>query len=109
MNSDASKTSEEIEARDPQTGSPAGPVAAATPSRKPVAISSSLQNPGAESEFEILIGAGSSGFEPGLHDLWRYRELLYFLIWRDLKIRYKQTLLGAGWAIIQPLIAMMLF
>src|SRR5207253_4501155 len=62
-----------------------------------------------ESEYAILIEAGSSGFELGLHDLWRYRELLYFLIWRDIKIRYKQTLLGAGWAIIQPLFAMLLF
>lgn len=44
-----------------------------------------------------------------LRQLWIYRELLYFLIWRDIKIRYKQTLLGAGWAIIQPLFAMLLF
>jgi homopolymeric O-antigen transport system permease protein len=36
-------------------------------------------------------------------ELWRYRELLYFLIWRDVKVRYKQTVLGAAWAIIQPL------
>ncbi|MBF8262019.1 MAG: ABC-type polysaccharide/polyol phosphate export system, permease component, partial [candidate division NC10 bacterium] len=33
-----------------------------------------------------------------LRELWRYRELIYFLIWRDVKVRYKQTLLGAGWA-----------
>src|SRR5262245_32274665 len=44
-----------------------------------------------------------------LHDLWVYRELLYFLTWRDVKVRYKQTLLGAAWAIIQPLLAMMIF
>ena len=37
-----------------------------------------------------------------LRDLWEYRELLYFLVWRDVKVRYKQTLLGAAWAIIQP-------
>ena len=42
-------------------------------------------------------------------DLWAYRELLYFFIWRDIKVRYKQTLLGAGWAIIQPLMTMMVF
>jgi lipopolysaccharide transport system permease protein len=34
--------------------------------------------------------------------LWEYRELLYFLVWRDVKVRYKQTVLGAAWAIIQP-------
>ena len=41
--------------------------------------------------------------------LWEYRELLYFLIWRDIKVRYKQTVLGAGWAIIQPLVTMVVF
>lgn len=44
-----------------------------------------------------------------LRALWEYRELLYFLIWRDLKIRYKQTLLGAAWAVIQPLATMLIF
>jgi lipopolysaccharide transport system permease protein len=44
-----------------------------------------------------------------LSDLWAYRELLYFFIWRDVKVRYKQTLLGAGWAIIQPLMTMVVF
>jgi lipopolysaccharide transport system permease protein len=42
-------------------------------------------------------------------DLWRYRELFYFLTWRDVKIRYKQTSLGAAWAILQPLFNMLLF
>jgi lipopolysaccharide transport system permease protein len=41
--------------------------------------------------------------------LWRSRELLYFLIWRDVKVRYKQTLLGAAWAILQPLLTMVVF
>jgi len=44
-----------------------------------------------------------------LRDLWRYRELIYFLTWRDLKVRYKQTALGAAWAIIQPLVQMVVF
>ena len=44
-----------------------------------------------------------------LHELWEYRELLYFLIWRDVKVRYKQTVLGAAWAIIQPLFTMIVF
>lgn len=41
-----------------------------------------------------------------LRDLWQYRELIYFLTWRDIKVRYKQTVLGAAWAIIQPLVNM---
>jgi lipopolysaccharide transport system permease protein len=42
-------------------------------------------------------------------DLWAYRELLYFLMWRDIKVRYKQTALGALWAIIQPFVTMLIF
>jgi lipopolysaccharide transport system permease protein len=44
-----------------------------------------------------------------LRELWKYRELLYFLTWRDVKVRYKQTLLGAAWAIIQPFFTMVVF
>lgn len=44
-----------------------------------------------------------------LREIWDYRELLYFLVWRDIKVRYKQTALGAGWAIIQPLMTMVVF
>jgi homopolymeric O-antigen transport system permease protein len=44
-----------------------------------------------------------------LGELWDYRELLYFLIWRDVKVRYKQTVLGVAWAIIQPLATMIVF
>lgn len=44
-----------------------------------------------------------------LRDLWLYRELLFFLTWRDVKVRYKQTLLGAAWAILQPLLTMLIF
>lgn len=45
----------------------------------------------------------------GLKDLWEYRELLYFLAWRDVKIRYKQTILGGLWAIAQPFLTMVVF
>lgn len=44
-----------------------------------------------------------------LPELWAYRELLYFLVWRDIKVRYKQTLIGAGWAILQPFFTMVAF
>jgi len=54
------------------------------------------------------------GREPGwrvvdLRELWRYRELVYFLAWRDIKVRYKQAALGASWAILQPLVTMIIF
>jgi lipopolysaccharide transport system permease protein len=60
-------------------------------------------------QHRIIVDADAAVSEPGLGELWRYRELLYFLTWRDVKLRYKQTLLGAAWAIIQPLFAMLLF
>ncbi len=41
--------------------------------------------------------------------MWRYRELIYFLIWRDIKVRYKQTALGVLWAILQPFLTMVVF
>ncbi len=45
----------------------------------------------------------------GFRELWRYRELLYFFAWRDLKVRYKQSLVGVGWAVLQPLALMVVF
>jgi lipopolysaccharide transport system permease protein len=45
----------------------------------------------------------------GLKEIWQYRELLYFLVWRDIKVRYKQTILGASWAILQPFLTMIVF
>jgi lipopolysaccharide transport system permease protein len=44
-----------------------------------------------------------------LRELWAYRELLYFLVWRDVKVRYKQTGLGVAWAVLQPLLTMVVF
>jgi lipopolysaccharide transport system permease protein len=57
----------------------------------------------------ILIESEDAGVRFAFADLWAYRELLYFLTWRDIKVRYKQTALGASWAIIQPLATMLLF
>jgi lipopolysaccharide transport system permease protein len=57
----------------------------------------------------LVIEAGAGRLSLGLRDLWSYRELLYFLIWRDVKVRYKQTVLGAAWAILQPLLAALVF
>ena len=58
---------------------------------------------------ETVIESGESWFALRLHELWTYRELLLFLVWRDIKVRYKQTLLGAAWAVLQPLLAMLVF
>ena len=56
----------------------------------------------------LVIESGTSG-KISLKELWLYRELFYFFAWRDIKVRYKQTLLGAGWAILQPLLAAIIF
>jgi len=61
-------------------------------------------------ELPVLRIAPSKGWAPlKLRDLWEYRELLYFLVWRDIKVRYKQTALGASWAVIQPFFTMVVF
>ena len=44
-----------------------------------------------------------------LADFWAYRELLYFFVWRDIKVRYKQTAIGAAWAVLQPFLTMLVF
>jgi len=60
------------------------------------------------SATEYLISP-SKGLQVNLKELWHYRELLYFLTWRDVKVRYKQTVLGAAWAVIQPFMTMLVF
>jgi len=61
----------------------------------------------ADADTEVhVIAPRRSGFGVDLPQLWHYRELLYFLIWRDLKARYKQTVLGAAWAILRPVMTM---
>ena len=57
----------------------------------------------------LVIEPGKGWVSLKLGELWVYRELLYFLTWRDIKVRYKQTALGAAWAIIQPLFTMLVF
>jgi len=55
------------------------------------------------------IAPPSGWFELDLPEVWRYRELLYFFVWRDLKVRYKQTAIGVVWVVLQPLLAMLVF
>lgn len=58
---------------------------------------------------EIVLEPARGGLRLGAGDLWRYRDLAWLLTWRDLKVRYKQTVLGAAWALLQPLLAMAVF
>jgi len=57
----------------------------------------------------IIIQPRTRLFHLDLNAVWDYRELLFFLIWRDVKVRYKQTVIGAAWAILQPLMTMVIF
>lgn len=61
------------------------------------------------SETHIVIEPPRGWAALDLQELWQYRELLFFLAWRDIKLRYKQTALGAAWAILQPLLTMIVF
>lgn len=56
-----------------------------------------------------LIGGARRRRRVDLAELWAYRELLYFLVWRDAKVRYRQTVLGAAWALLQPAMTMVVF
>jgi lipopolysaccharide transport system permease protein len=75
------------------------------------ATESELQpsKPPATSEPFISIEPSHGWLSLKLNELWEYRELLYFLIWRDVKVRYKQTIIGAAWAVLQPLMTMVIF
>lgn len=73
--------------------------------QKPVAIDQHRD----EKELITHIKPSSRWTSLKLAELWRYRELLFFFVWRDLKVRYKQTILGAAWAILQPFLTMVVF
>jgi lipopolysaccharide transport system permease protein len=80
----------------------------ATTITKPEAELGAMTEP--EEVPAVTIIEPSSGFiSIDWKELWRYRELFYFLTWRDVKIRYKQTVLGAAWAVLQPVLTMLVF
>ncbi len=62
-----------------------------------------------ERKPSVLIQPRRGLFQLDLTSIWQYRELLYFLVWRDVIVRYKQTAIGAAWAILQPLVTMLIF
>jgi lipopolysaccharide transport system permease protein len=90
-------------------------LATKTTKQPPLAEQSSAQTPSRDLSYDVpekpvvTIEAGKSWVPLNLRDLWACRELLYFLMWRDIKVRYKQTVLGAAWAVIQPLVTMIIF
>jgi lipopolysaccharide transport system permease protein len=61
-----------------------------------------------ESTSTVVIDAERPLFDLNLREIWHYRELLYFLVWRDIKLRYQQTMIGVGWVIFQPLMTMLI-
>ncbi len=66
--------------------------------------------PGVSQTLPVTVIQPRRGWIPfDWKELWEFRELLYFLIWRDVKVRYKQTVLGAAWAVLQPLVFMLVF
>lgn len=75
-----------------------------------MSVDSKLASPATPSQPNTILIKPQRGLAAlNLRDLWLFRELIYFLTWRDIKVRYKQTLLGAGWAILQPLLQMVVF
>lgn len=86
--------------------SSAEPLAAASVRDEALRIVEGVSN--ASGNWTVMAPQRGWGF-PALSDVWRYRELLYFLALRDIKVRYKQTALGVAWTVLQPLLTMLVF
>src|SRR4051812_6533567 len=80
---------------------------AAAPEPTPPALGAGLPAPPPRDETVIAPPRGWQWLDLG--ELWRFRELVFFLAWRDVKVRYKQTVLGAAWAVLQPAMMMVVF
>ncbi len=89
------------------TSAPVTDVICADANVRPANLASSVAADGPAAP--IVITARSPWRFLDLAELWRYRELLYFLAWRDVKVRYKQTILGVAWVVLQPLAYMVVF
>ncbi len=82
--------------------------AAVTKERASVMVHESVNEGRGAEQFNLVIEPRSA-FAGYWSDLWRYRELLYFLAWRDILVRYKQTVIGVAWSVIRPLLTMVVF
>ena len=85
------------------------PAAALTDSGEPATPAPEGAPPALPESPLVTIEPGRSAGVSALRDLWHFRELLYFLVWRDLKVRYKQTALGVAWVVMQPLLTTVVF
>lgn len=74
-----------------------------------MAVATSLSSDAPPLSRPVVIAATQERLGTKLAELWRYRELFYFLVWRDVKVRYAQSVLGVGWAVIQPIVPMVIF
>src|SRR5271168_547875 len=81
------------------------------PENAPATVPQNLAAPTAAARLAVItrIAPPRGWFDLRLAELWAYRELLYFFIWRDVKVRYKQTVIGVAWVVIQPLLTMGVF
>ena len=78
----------------------------ATPGSAPMPVSTPSTG---TAGFVVVLRPSRGLVRLNLRELWEYRELLYFLVWRDVKVRYKQPVLGAAWAVLQPFLTMVVF
>ncbi len=74
-----------------------------------MSVSEPARTPVASADDVFVIEAHSGWRVVDFAELWRYRDLLYFMVWRDIKVRYKQSVLGIGWVVFQPLVQMVAF
>jgi lipopolysaccharide transport system permease protein len=92
-----------------QTDDPAITLARFSPSSPAASAANAADTDAADVSFEILIRPQTGWIAINWKELFSYRELLWFLIWRDITVRYKQTILGSAWAVLQPLMTMLIF
>jgi lipopolysaccharide transport system permease protein len=79
------------------------------PPRGAIAVAVDAERPPAPPEVTTVIQPSKGWVRLGLRELWQYRELLYFLTWRNILIRYKQAVLGIAWAVLNPVLTMIVF
>ena len=65
--------------------------------------------PGPAATTTLVVGPPGGWQALDVREIWRYRDLLYFLVWREIKVRYKQTVIGGAWAVLQPFMTMVVF
>ena len=72
-------------------------------------IASTASRPTASPQYRLRVQPSHGFVRLDLGDIWEYRDLLYFMVWRDIALRYKQTAIGIAWTVLQPLLTMLMF